>query len=212
MSDEKSPAPAVQTGGKSKKKTLILIAAVMGLEGVGVFFVAKMLNAPPASAEAGTDHSADPAADHVDAAHADPHAPADSHAATSPAGEHGGDAAGGKPGKVGTLTLSETEIELPECRPSNKMTGKLVLFRMRVSVLVATPQAEKAKALLEANKSRIHDRINFVVRSADPLHLNEPGLETIKRRIKHELDRIVGDDQLFQEILVPELLQSGYGV
>jgi flagellar basal body-associated protein FliL len=92
------------------------------------------------------------------------------------------------------------------------MTGKLITLKIRVSALVASADAERAKTLVEANKARINDRINFVVRSAEPQDLNEPGLETIKRRIKHELAKVLDDERLLQEVLIPEMLQSGSGL
>ncbi len=36
----------------------------------------------------------------------------------------------------------------------------------------------------------------MILRSADPHHLNEPGLDTIKRQVKSELDKILGDGEL----------------
>ncbi len=104
------------------------------------------------------------------------------------------------------------EVELSECRPINRVTGKLISFRMRTSILVNASETERAKALVEANKARIEDRVSFVIRSADPAQLNEPSLETIKRRIKSELDRILGDEKLVHEILIPEMLPSGPGL
>ncbi len=103
------------------------------------------------------------------------------------------------------------EIDIADCKPSNKMSGKLILFQMRTSALIAAVDLENVTTLLESKGGRIRDRINFVIRSADPKHLNEPGLETIKRRIKNELDRLLGDERLIKEVLVPELLQSNAG-
>jgi flagellar basal body-associated protein FliL len=100
------------------------------------------------------------------------------------------------------------EVDIADCRPSNKVTGKLLTFRLRVSALVRGDEAEHVKELVAANSARIEDRVNFVIRSAEPHHLNEPGLETIKRRMKRELDQILGDEQLILEILIPELLQA----
>jgi flagellar basal body-associated protein FliL len=104
------------------------------------------------------------------------------------------------------------EVEITECRPNNTMTGKLLTFKLRVSALVSRPQQEQVAALIASNAARITDRINYVVRSAEPHHLNEPGLETIKRRFKHEIDGILGDAELIKEILIPEMLQSGPGL
>lgn len=210
---KQNDAPATP---KKSKKMLLIIAMVMGLEGVGVFFLAQMLGGGPSTATAAGEHDEHPATasegSHEDSAEGAHASTENGHAAASPSGHEKTGEKGDKPEKGAKLSSAQSEIELPECRPSNKMSGKLILLRMRVSVLVATPQADKAKGLVDANKARITDRINFVVRSADPQHLNEPGLETIKRRIKQELDRILADDRLVQEVLVPELLQSGNGL
>jgi len=100
------------------------------------------------------------------------------------------------------------EVELAECRPSNRITGKLVSYQLRVSALVASEGKEAAVKIIKEKRERIRDRINFVIRSAEPKQLGEPGLETIKRRIKAELDELLEDDQLIQAVLIPEFLQS----
>ncbi len=104
------------------------------------------------------------------------------------------------------------EIELAECRPGNMLAGKLISFHIRVSVLVADEDLERVQQLARIKRARLEDGVNTVIRSADPRHFNEPGLETIKRRLKHEFDRIFGDDELVKQVLVPHLLQSNSGV
>ncbi len=116
--------------------------------------------------------------------------------------------AGGGDGKSAALA----DVEVAECRPSNKTSGRLYSFQLRVLVLVPQTEVERISALIEERGGRLRDRINFVVRSAELQHLNEPGLETLKRGLKREFDRIFEDDALVQEVLVPELLQSGGGV
>jgi hypothetical protein len=124
-------------------------------------------------------------------------------------------AAGGEAGgpETGVPDLKElAEVELAECRPSNKMSGKFITFHIRVTGLVAAADAERAEKLAEGKQARILDRVNFVVRSADPKHLNEPALETVKRRLKQEFDQIFEDDELIKGVLIPQMLQSGSGV
>jgi flagellar basal body-associated protein FliL len=105
-----------------------------------------------------------------------------------------------------------SEVELAECKPSNTMSGKLISLHLRVSGLVASTDVGLVENLAEDKRARIDDRINYVVRSAALRHLNEPGLETIKRRIKHELDELFEAEGLIKEIFIPELLQSGAGL
>jgi len=182
--DAKAPAaPAGPAPKPRKSKSWMLIAAMMALEGVGVFFAARMLSSHPEPAMA-------------------EEAAADTH------GEHGEkEKAAGGPETNGTA-----ELALSDAKTFNKETGKLVLLHMRVSALIAAPDQEKGKTLVAAKQARIDDRINTVIRSCEPKHLNEPGLETIKRRLKFECDRIFEDETLIREILIPYLVQSGSGL
>ena len=115
-------------------------------------------------------------------------------------------------GEPVTDQAEPVEIELADCRPNNKMSGKLISFQIRISILVPAAEQERAEQLVEAKRGRLRDRTNFVIRSAELKHLNEPGLETIKRRLKHEYDRVFNDDELVREVLIPEWLQSNTGV
>ena len=90
--------------------------------------------------------------------------------------------------------------------------AKSILIQVRVSVLVNSCDADTTKKLVELKQSRIDDRVNTLIRSAQPRHLGEPGLETLKRGMKVEFDRIFGDEKLIREVLIPQLLQSGSGV
>ena len=105
-----------------------------------------------------------------------------------------------------------SEVELAECKPSNTMSGKLISLHLRVSGLVASTDVGLVENLAEEKRARIDDRMRYVVRSAALRHLNEPGLETIKRRIKHELEELFEAEGLIKEIFIPELLQSGAGL
>ncbi len=199
MAAEKQPAaqsestPASAESKKSfRKKPLLVVAALMLVEGVAIFFGTKMLTgSAPAPADAA-------------------HASDDSHA-TAEGGDSGG-GHGGEGAKNAPFESEFGEIAISECRPTNRVSGRLVTFRMRVSVLVKAADLDKAKGMIESNKARIDDRINFVIRSADPAFLNEPTLETIKRRLKSELDRLMGDEHLIEEILIPEMLASAPGL
>ena len=61
-------------------------------------------------------------------------------------------------------------------------------------------------------RARLEDAVNTVIRSSEPKHFTEPGLESIKRRFKHEFDVAFGDKELIHAVLIPQLLQSGPGV
>ena len=107
---------------------------------------------------------------------------------------------------------STVETDLAETRPSNSLTGRFITFNVRVSALVKKADADEAKTLIESNKNRIQDAINVVFRGAEPAHLKEPGLESIRRRIEHEVERVLGRDDLIQQVLIPQMLQSSPGL
>lgn len=186
------PAPEAAADAPPKKRgkliPILMLVGIMGVEGVGVFFLTKMLSgSEPATAEGAEV--------------------AEGEGGEKPAAE-GAD--GGDPTKV--VPATPIEVDLAECRPSNRGTGKLVTIKLRVSALITGVDAEKAKEIVTTNKARINDRVNIVIRSATPQELNEPGLETIKRRLKQEMARVLGDEKLIQEILIPEMMQSGSGL
>ncbi len=176
MAPEPNPAGSAEAPStKSRMIPILVIAALMGAEGVGVFFVAKAISPAPDQALA--------------------------------AGEDGGEL-----GADDAEPEELAEIELVDSRPSNMMAGKLVTFHIRVSVLVALADLEKAERLTRLKRARLEDGVNTVIRSAEPKHFYEPDLQTIKRRLRHELDRIFGDENLVKKVLIPHLLQSGRGV
>jgi len=121
-----------------------------------------------------------------------------------------GGALGGE--QIDATSGEMVEVDIADCRPSNKMSGKFVTFQIRVSGLVDPKQREAAQEMVRAKQARIDDAVNIVVRAAQPSELNEPGLETLRRRLRHELGRVFGDDELVRQVLIPQLLQSGPGL
>ncbi len=172
--EEGGLAPEVDGGRTRRLFPVMVVALLMGVEGVGVFFLAKAISPTPVAVlAAGVE------------------------------GEDGADSTGKN---------ALIEVELADCRPSNMMGGKFITFDMRVSGLVAAEDVERAERLIRAKRARLEDGVNTVIRSAEPKHLNEPKLTTIKRRLKYEFDEIFGDDQLIKEVLIPKWLQSRRGV
>ena len=62
--------------------------------------------------------------------------------------------------------------------------------------------------VLEARESTILDRFNTVIRSADTKYLNEPGLDTIRRQFLFELEKVIGEEGVVLELLIPKFFQS----
>lgn len=104
-------------------------------------------------------------------------------------------------GAVGEVLLVKTDAY-------NNRSGRLYIYHIQVSALVEAQHVSALEKLVEERQGTIEDRINTVIRGADPAHLNEPGLETLRRQIKFELDKVSGDPSLLLEVLIPKLLQS----
>lgn len=102
----------------------------------------------------------------------------------------------------------QVEVCLPELNAFNKREGRLYVFNLQITIRVRAEKGEEVRQIIEARNSTILDRFNTVIRSAEAKYLNEPGLDTIRRQLRFELDRILGDDQLVLELLIPKFFQS----
>jgi len=182
---------------KGKGLPIVVVAVLMAVEGAGVFALVKWLSGSPSPTMA-EDHAAEPA---ISAEHGESQSDHDGHGDPSAKSEP----MVSKPGEL-------SEVALVDLRTINNETGKLIVIQIRVSVLVLATEFEKAQKLIESKKSRIEDKVNYVLRSADPKHLKERGLDTIKRRLKYELDMIFEEENLIREVLIPQMLQSGSGL
>jgi hypothetical protein len=181
-------------GGKRGKGKFMLVGAVGGamlIEGVGVFVLARMMGSGPKEASANVEGLA----------------PAGAHGASSgAAGARGG--AGGEAAKVET---QESELLLAQFRAINDRSGQNILYDVKVYGRVKGDKLEKVQKLLEGKKASIEDRFAKVIRTADPQYFKEPGLETIRRQVLHELDTVFGEEELVCEILLPSLMWFNAG-
>lgn len=172
--EQRDAAPAEKPRAKSRLAPALIVAALMGAEGIGVFFLAKAIGPDPAPAlGAGSKH----------------------------VGEDGA-------GKDQAFA----EVELTDCRPTNTLSGRFISFHIRVSALVSSADRERIEQLAQDNRARLEDGANTVIRGADPKYFDEPRLDTIRRRLKHEFGKIFNDDELVKEVLIPHFLQSTPGL
>jgi flagellar basal body-associated protein FliL len=133
----------------------------------------------------------------------------DSGAASAAGGEIAPTAAAANDSAFDSDTPADVaEIVVAETDAFNDRSGRLHMYHIQVTAVVRAAAAERLEKLVEQRSGTIRDRINTVIRGADPKHLNEPGLETLRRQIQFELNKIVGNDSLILELLIPELLQS----
>ena len=176
MADEQfDSTPASTSRRKPRWLPLVVVALLMGAEGIGVFLLAKAVSPGPSLAQAG-----------------------------------GTDGAGALGSEEDNRVYAE--VELADCRPSNALSGRFISFHIRVSGLVASAELEHAEQLARRNRARLEDCVNTVIRGAEPKYFNEPKLDTIRRRLKHEFGQVFRDETLIREVLIPHFLQSAPGL
>ena len=130
-------------------------------------------------------------------------------AASTSAGEvDAGGAEATDPDDETTAQGELAEVLLADTDAFNNRSGRLYMYHIQVTGVVKAANKNKVEQQVETREATIRDRINTIIRGADPKHLNEPGLETIRRQIQFELNKVLGDDSLILELLIPNLLQS----
>ncbi|MCP4593132.1 MAG: hypothetical protein GY842_20545 [bacterium] len=102
----------------------------------------------------------------------------------------------------------DVEVLLGECDAINRKSGDAVVVHLTLSGRVSADNVERVTQLIEKRQNTIRDRVQMILRSADPQHLNEPNLDTLKRQVKTEVDKILGEEELVLEVLIPQILQS----
>ncbi len=114
----------------------------------------------------------------------------------------------GEHGAVGTSTEPPREVLILEFRAPNKQSGKTFIYDITIFALVKPENEEKVKKVIEARKQLIQDRMRTIVAQSDPEKLSgglEPGLETLRRQVKYQLEEIVGEGMI-AEVLIPRCI------
>jgi hypothetical protein len=94
------------------------------------------------------------------------------------------------------------EIDIADFKALNEKSGLTFVVDISVSAKVPMNRAADAERLVEEKSKTIVDRLTLAVRSAEPNHLKEEDLATIRRKMKFELDKILGDDSIVEELLI----------
>jgi flagellar basal body-associated protein FliL len=105
---------------------------------------------------------------------------------------------------------ARTSVEIPvvEFRAPNKISGRLLLIDVSIFMVVQSEHETQAKETLKAREALIKDRIRTIIAQSDPEKLGgeaEPGLETLRRQVKYQLDEVIGEGMI-QEVLVPRCI------
>jgi flagellar basal body-associated protein FliL len=111
-------------------------------------------------------------------------------------------------GKGAAAGQKTEEMPVVDFRAPNKQSGRTFLYDVSIVAVTKTADADAVKDILKANDALIKDRIRTIIAQLDPEKLgggSEPGLETLRRQVKYQLDQIVGEGMI-DEILVPRCI------
>ena len=181
-------APAKKGGLLAK--TPVLLGAVMVLEAVVLFAGFKMLSGGPQHA-AGAELSSTEEGE----GHGDGHG-----------GKGEGHGAGG--GKPGDRKAKPVELNVLDFKAPNKVNGRTFLYDVSIFVVCKSEYEKQVKDTLKEREALIKDRVRTIIAQSDPEKLvggSEPGLETLRRQVKYQLDTIVGEG-VIEEVLAPKCI------
>jgi len=196
--DKKSEAPAADKHGGDKKdagksggfltKLPVLLGGVMILEAAVLFAGFKFLGGGSPKAASGAEIAAEAHDEHGSAA----------------GGEHGGE-----PGAAAPVDKKKpVELAVLEFRAPNKLSGRTFLYDVSIFLITRAEFEEKVKTTINERKALIQDRVRTIIAQSDPEKLgggSEPGLETLRRQVKYQLDEIIGEGMI-DEVLVPRCI------
>jgi flagellar basal body-associated protein FliL len=137
-------------------------------------------------------------------------APAKEEAGHGAAKEEGGHGGGGakEPEAAPVDPKRQYEIPVVEFRAPNKIGGKTFLYDVSIYAVVRGKNKTQVESSFKDRGALIKDRVRTIIAQSDPDKLGggaEPGLETLRRQVRYQLEQIVGDG-LIDEILVPRCI------
>jgi flagellar basal body-associated protein FliL len=189
--DKKAAGKAGGGVGGMLAKTPVLLGGAMIIEAAVLFAGFKYLGGGTPQSASGADLTMeDPApTDHTPKA--------------------GGDSHGG--GTTGTAPVDKrksVEMQIVDFRAPNKQSGRTFLYDVTIFAVTKTEYKERVEATIKEREALIKDRVRTIIGQMDPEKLgggSEPGLETLRRQVKYQLDEIVGEGMI-DEVLVPRCI------
>jgi flagellar basal body-associated protein FliL len=182
---EHGKAAAAGGGGGLLTKLPVLLGGAMFLEAVVLIAGFKIIGGGSPRAAAGAELAAEKSA-----------------TTSETKGE------GGKVDAAAADPKSCVEVQVVDFRAPNKVSGRTFLYDVSIFVVTKAEFEEKVKATILSRDALIKDRIRTIIAQSDPEKLgggSEPGLETLRRQVKYQMDEIVGEG-LISEVLVPRCI------
>ncbi len=182
--DRKEPAkgavPAGGAMGGMLGKTPVLLGVAMVVEAAVLFAGFKFLGAGAKPTEAGLAMPAH--------------------------GEEGGHGEGGESAPVDRK--KKVEVPVLDVKAPNRRMGRTFIYDVSIVVQTRAEHEKTVKDAIKDHEALIKDRFRTIIAQSDPEKLgggSEPGLETLRRQVKYQLDEIVGEG-LIDEVLVPRCI------
>jgi flagellar basal body-associated protein FliL len=197
---EKKDAAAAGAAGGILTKLPVLLGGVMIIEAAVLFAGFKFLGSGPKPSTGAELTEETAAAADEGAAKTDEHGGGGEHG-----GEHGAAAAAGP--KLDKKKSYEVPV-VTDYRTTNKQNGRLFVYDVTIYAVAKGAQKEKVEATIKEREGLIKDRIRTIIAQSDPEKLgggSEPGLETLRRQVKYQLDEIIGEG-IIDEVLVPRCI------
>jgi flagellar basal body-associated protein FliL len=100
------------------------------------------------------------------------------------------------------------ELNVVDFKAPNTQNGRRYLYDVSVYVSVKSEFEAKVKDRIKDRDALIKDRMRTIIGQMDPEKLgggSEPGLETLRRQVKSQLEIIIGDGMI-DEVLVPRCI------
>jgi flagellar basal body-associated protein FliL len=100
------------------------------------------------------------------------------------------------------------EIPVVEFKAPNKLSGRAFIYDVSIVAVVKSADKEMVETAIKEREALIKDRVRTIIAQSDPEKLgggSEPGLETLRRQVKYQLDQIVGAG-VIEEVLVPRCI------
>jgi flagellar basal body-associated protein FliL len=175
-------------------KTPVLLGGVMILEAAVLFAGFKFLGSAPKAAS-GADITIT-----EDGSHGDDQAKSDD--------GHGKTDAHGKGASTKTSSKKTVEVQVIDFRAPNRQTGRPFLYDVTIFAVTKGEHQEHVETTIKERGALIKDRLRTIIAQSDPEKLgggSEPGLETLRRQVKYQLDDIIGEGMI-DEVLVPRCI------
>ena len=191
-------------------KLPVLLGGAMVIEAVVLVIILKFVGGGPKSAAA-VELPPVPEAKTEGGEKAEGKPAEGEHGAAKPAaeGEHGAAKEGAEGASAEPADPKKSaELQLVEFRAPNKLSGRTYLYDVSIWVSVKGSNKSAVAAAIKDNEALIKDRVRTIIAQSDPDKLgggSEPGLETLRRQVKYQLDNIIGD-KLVDEVLVPRCI------